>query len=74
VPLSLLLSYLVEVQGGHPLLVHALGATLLVGRAVHAYGVSQMNEQFVFRVLGMVMTFTAMLTASGMLLFNALAG
>jgi uncharacterized protein len=56
VPLSLLLSYLVEVQGGHPLLVHAMGVTLLVGRAVHAYDVSQMNEQFVFRVSGMVMS------------------
>lgn len=70
VPITLLLIYLVEVQGGHPWLIHALGALLLIGRSVHAYGVSQMNEKFVFRVSGMAMTFTALLTASCILLFN----
>ncbi len=70
VPITLLLIYFVEIQGGHPLLIHALGVLLLVGRSVHAYGVSQMNEKFVFRVSGMAMTFTALLTSSCVLLFN----
>lgn len=70
VPITLLLIYFVEIQGGHQLLIHALGGLLLVGRSVHAYGVSQMNEKFVFRVSGMAMTFTAILTASCVLLFN----
>lgn len=69
-PITLMLIYFVEVQGGHPLLIHALGAVLLTGRLVHAYGVSQMNEKFVFRVSGMAMTFTALITASCILLFN----
>jgi uncharacterized membrane protein YecN with MAPEG domain len=69
-PITLLLIYFVEIQGAHPLLIHALGAILLVGRSIHAYGVSQMNEKFVFRVSGMAMTFTAILTASCILLFN----
>jgi hypothetical protein len=42
VPITLLLIYFVEIQGGHQLLIHALGVLLLVGRSVHAYGVSQM--------------------------------
>lgn len=32
----------------------------------------QMNEKFVFRVSGMAMTFTALLTAAGLLIFNFL--
>ncbi|MBC3930422.1 MAPEG family protein [Undibacterium sp. CY22W] len=72
VPITLLLIYFVEIQGAHPLLIHALGILLLVGRAVHAYGVSQMNEKFVFRVSGMAMTFTALLISSCVLLFNFL--
>ncbi|MGC1442450.1 MAG: MAPEG family protein [Burkholderiaceae bacterium] len=70
VPITLLLIYFVEIQGGHQLLIHALGAHLLVGRSVHAYGVSQINEKFVFRVSGMVMTFTALLISACILLFN----
>lgn len=70
VPITLLLIYFVEIQGGHQLLIHALGALLLVGRSVHAYGVSQINEKFVFRVSGMVMTFTALLISACILLFN----
>jgi uncharacterized protein len=69
-PITLMLIYFVEVQGGHPLLIHALGAVLLTGRLVHAYGLSQMKEKFVFRVSGMAMTFTALITASCILLFN----
>jgi uncharacterized membrane protein YecN with MAPEG domain len=69
-PITLILIFLVEMQGGHPLLIHALGMLLLVGRSLHAYGVSQINEKFVFRVSGMVMTFTSLLAASSILLFN----
>jgi uncharacterized membrane protein YecN with MAPEG domain len=71
VPITLILILFVEAQGGPPLLVHALGALLLIGRSVHAYGVSQMNEKFVFRVSGMMMTFAALLVSACVLLFNA---
>ena len=67
-PLVLLLIYFVEVQGAPSWLVHALGLCLLVGRCVHAYGVSQVKEKFVYRVTGMAMTFTAMLVASAYLI------
>jgi uncharacterized membrane protein YecN with MAPEG domain len=72
VPLTLILIYLVEIQGANQLLVHLLGASLLVGRLIHSYGVSKVNEDFKIRVTGMAFTFTAMLTSSGYLLFKSL--
>jgi uncharacterized membrane protein YecN with MAPEG domain len=69
VPLSLLMLYLVENQGANPLLIHSLGLCLLVGRLSHAFGVSQENENFTFRVAGMAMTFTTLLSSSVYLLF-----
>jgi uncharacterized protein len=69
-PLSLFLIYLVEIEGDAPLFVHALGICLMLGRSVHAYGVSQINEKYVFRVSGMAMTFTTLLTASAFLMYK----
>ena len=70
VPLSLLLISFVEMSGASALLVHFLGLCLLVGRAVHAYGVSQLNENYAFRVAGMAMTFTTLMGASGCLILS----
>jgi len=69
VPLSLLLIYFVEASGANSLLVHFLALCLLAGRASHAYGVSQVDENYAFRVLGMALTFTALVTASACLLY-----
>jgi len=69
VPLSLLLIFFVEGTGANPLFVHALGISILLGRISHAYGVSQINENLLFRVFGMAMTFTAMIAAALRLLF-----
>jgi uncharacterized protein len=68
-PLGLLLVYMVEVQGAPSLLVHALGACLVLGRASHAYGVSQTKENYRFRVAGMAMTFTVLVSSALYLLF-----
>ncbi len=57
-----------EVRGAHALLVHGLGLCLLVGRAAHAWGVSQARENFRFRVAGMAMTFTTLLVSAAYLL------
>lgn len=73
VPLTLLLIYLVEVQGAASWFVHALGLCLLLGRAVHAYGLSQVKEKFVYRVSGMAMTFTTLLLCSAFLVYNYFA-
>ena len=69
VPLSLILIYLVEVSRGSTRLVHFLGVCLIIGRLLHAYGVSQPKEVFAFRVTGMVFTFTTILTCSVTLLY-----
>ena len=72
VPLSLILLCLMEGQGAHPALLHGLGVILLTGRLSHAYGVSQAHENFRFRVVGMALTFTTLITSSAYLLVAGL--
>ena len=55
-PLAILLIALAEGQGAWPWTIHILGATLLLGRTLHAYGISRPVEDFRFRVSGMAMT------------------
>ena len=45
-------------------LLHLLGLALLIGRLLHAYGVSRTNEQFVFRVTGVAFTLTMLISAA----------
>jgi len=68
VPLSLILLYFMEQQGAHPVLMHALGLCLLIGRGCHAFGVSNVRENFTFRVYGMSMTFAVLIIAAVYLL------
>jgi uncharacterized membrane protein YecN with MAPEG domain len=68
VPLSLLLLFFVEASGANPLFLHALGASILAGRISHAFGVSQIKEQYAFRVLGMALTLTPIVIAAVRLL------
>jgi uncharacterized protein len=70
VPLSLIIVYFVEVLGASPVFVHALGICLVAGRLIHAYGVSQTKENLTFRISGMFLTFTTLLSASTFLLFT----
>ena len=64
VPFALLLIALLELNKSNSLLLMGLCSALLVGRLVHAYGVSMENERFAFRVSGMMMTFTVILIAA----------
>jgi len=64
VPLSLLLIYFVEASGASAHFVHALGACVVVGRISHAYGVSQVKENYVFRVVGMAFTLAPLVIAA----------
>lgn len=70
VPLSLILLSFVEEQGAYPIVLHALGLCLLIGRLSHAFGVSQKNENYRFRIVGMALTFTTLVACSGFLLFT----
>ena len=67
VPFTLLLLGMLELQASPAWVLHALGVLLLVARCSHAYGVSQSDENFRFRVLGMMGTFTTMGTAAVLL-------
>lgn len=64
VPLSLLLIYFLETQVKSSPWIHVLCSALLVGRITHAFGVSQVKENYRYRVIGMALTFTAILSAS----------
>ena len=56
VPFALLLMTLVELTPAPLLLIHVLGLLLLVGRLVHAWGVSCANEKYTLRVVGITLT------------------
>jgi uncharacterized membrane protein YecN with MAPEG domain len=61
VPLALILMMLAEQQQMPALIIHALGASLLAGRLIHAVGVSRHPEQLWQRVTGMSLTFAALI-------------
>jgi uncharacterized membrane protein YecN with MAPEG domain len=64
VPIALILIYMTESIGAPIYLIHFLGISLLIGRLSHAWGVSHENENFKFRVFGMIATFNAIIVSS----------
>ena len=69
VPFALLLIGMAELDGIGGVWVHILGAMLLAGRALHAYGVSKPKEDLRIRIAGMVMTFSVLLVGAIVNLF-----
>jgi uncharacterized protein len=64
VPFALILMFLTE-QGGAPTpIIHGIGLMLLVGRTIHAVGVSGDPERMAMRVVGMGLTFAALGTGA----------
>ena len=68
VPIAVLLMLFVELLTSSALFVHVLGVLLIAGRLLHAYGVSQVREDFRYRVSGMALTFTVIVGAAIILL------
>ena len=64
VPLALLLVFALESGGAAAWLLHGLGITLVGARLLHAYGVSQLKENLIFRQIGMVLTFAVIVVAA----------
>ncbi len=64
VPLTLLLLFFLETTTDIGAGLHILGCALIAGRLLHAYGVSQPDEDFRFRVTGMVITLGTMISAA----------
>lgn len=73
VPLALLLLALAESLGTHAWLLHGLGLALLAGRLSHAWGMSQSQETFAFRIFGVAVTFWMIGLAAAACLWGALA-
>lgn len=58
VPLALLILFFIESSQASKWMVHMGGIALTTGRILHAYGVSQVDEKFQYRVSGMGLTLT----------------
>ena len=70
VPLALILFYFLEVETDADLWIHVLCISLIVGRLLHAYGVSQVEENYRFRVAGMILTLGSIISASTRLIVS----
>ena len=64
IPFALLLIAFAEFNGLSAWAIHILGALLLVGRVVHAIGVSKAKEDLRLRVFGMVSTFLVIIVSA----------
>jgi uncharacterized protein len=64
VPLALILLALAEFTGAAAPFLHILRLTLLAGRLLHTYGVSQAAENYRFRVAGMALTLSTIVAAA----------
>ncbi len=74
VPFTLILIGLAESGGAPSWVLHALGATLLAGRAAHGWGITRLQEDFRFRTVGMVATFATIALAAAAALVASLGG
>jgi uncharacterized protein len=70
VPMALLLIYFLELKMPSNVWIHFICIALLVGRISHAYGVSQVQEKFIYRVIGMALTFMVIISTSVRLLIG----
>lgn len=64
IPAGLVALVLLALTGAPPLMIHAIGATLLVGRLVHALGLIFQKGPSLGRVAGMILTYLALLVAA----------
>lgn len=73
VPLALVLIALWELNGQPPWMVHALGASLLAGRILHAIGLSRSAGASLPRLVGTILTWLVLLIGGAGLVYVALA-
>ena len=71
-PIAIILVGFVESLKYNEIIVHILLSLFLLGRIIHAYGLSKIDEDFKFRVSGMLLTFNVIIIASGLIIFNSL--
>lgn len=71
-PIALLLAFMIETLQGHSLILNFVCACLLFGRIIHCIGVSRVNENYNYRVIGMALTFTSICTSALVLLYETI--
>lgn len=71
VPITLVLAALAEAGGAPEWSIHAIGLSLLAGRASHAAAFSRTPEPPIGRVVGMALTFGALLFGAAACLYVA---
>lgn len=64
--------YFLENQGLASTWIHSSCIALLLGRMIHGYGVSQVDEKLIYRIIGMALTFMVIISTSLRLLINYL--
>lgn len=69
VPLTLLLLAVAEMLRAPNPLLHAIGIALVVGRVLHAAGLSRSSERSFGRAAGMLLTWAALLGAALLVLY-----
>lgn len=75
VPTALILLALVELTGQLPIIVHALGAALFLGRVLHAQGLTANPDgKSPGRLLGILLTWLTLLVTSVLLILRSVAG
>jgi uncharacterized membrane protein YecN with MAPEG domain len=72
VPFALLLVFFLEMETSSNAMIHLLCGALVLGRVVHACSVSRVHEDLRFRVVGMVLTFAAIVSAALALIARAI--
>src|SRR5579859_7235700 len=64
VPIALLLLLCVDLVGDSKWIVHVLGIALIVGRVLHAYGLSRSSAESFGRAAGTVLTLLVLIAGS----------
>lgn len=72
VPIALILLYFLELGSETKTWIHIPCMMLLLGRILHAYGVSQVKENIRFRIAGMFLTLSCIISSSIRLILSSL--
>ena len=70
VPFTLLLISFAEQRGTNQLIINLICAMFLFGRMLHAWGVSQEQENFRYRVAAMMLTFATIGISAAAIIFS----
>jgi uncharacterized membrane protein YecN with MAPEG domain len=72
VPAGLVALVALALCGAHPMVVHVAGLTLLLGRLIHAFGLSRSGGASLPRAAGVVLTWLAYILCAVALIFYAI--